>query len=141
MPLDLTPLRNACAALEESLGFLHSDLARQNPALRRQFRAASIKAFEFTYELAYRMLKRQLEQIAETPSEIDRMTYMQVIRSGAEAGLLTNVQGFQNYRDKRNITSHAYDEHKAEQVLAVLGDFATDVRALLAELELRNRAP
>jgi nucleotidyltransferase substrate binding protein (TIGR01987 family) len=137
VPLDLTPLRKACTALEESLQYLRSDLAR-DPGLRRQFRAAAIQAFEFTYDIAYKMLTRQLEQISENPSEIDRLTYMQLIRAAAEAGLVTNVQGFQIYRDRRNITSHAYDERKADQVLAILADFATDARALLAELERRN---
>lgn len=139
MTLDVSSLRNALTALEKSLRFLESDAAR-DPDLREQFRAASIQAFEFTYELAFKMLKRQLEQMAAAPAAIDAMGYMEIIRSGAEAGLITDIARYRDYREKRNITSHTYDQVKAEQIVSVLKDFRDDVRYLLAELERRNRA-
>jgi hypothetical protein len=74
MKLDLSALRDAIAALEKSLGYLRSELAA-DPNLREQFRAASIQGFEFTYDVAYKMIKRQLEQIAANPSDVDAMTY------------------------------------------------------------------
>jgi len=137
MRLDLTSLRSALAALEKSLGFLNSELA-ENVDLREQFRAAAVQAFEFTHELAFKMLKRQLEQMAADPAEIDKMAYMDLVRSGAEAGLIADVARFRDYREKRNITSHTYDQTKAEQIVAVLSDFRDDIRLLLAELERRN---
>ncbi|MDB5985073.1 MAG: hypothetical protein JWR16_126 [Nevskia sp.] len=140
MKLDLSALRDALAALEKSLRFLNSELA-SDPDLREQFRAASIQAFEFTYEVTYKMLKRQLEQISANPGEVDQMTYMQLIRSVAEAGLVPDVPRFRDYRDKRNITSHTYNQEKAESIVAVLPAFAADARFILAELERRNREP
>lgn len=137
MKLDLTSLRDALAALERSLHFLSSDMAR-DADLREQFRNSSIQCFEFTHELAFRMLKRQLERIAADPSSVDTMAYMDVIRSGAEAGLVRDVARFRDYREKRNITSHTYDVQQAEKIVAVLADFREDVRHLLEELERRN---
>ena len=137
MALDLSSLRDALAALEKSLRFLSSDLAR-DADLREQFRDSAIQCFEFTHELAFRMLKRQLEQMAADPSGVDTMAYMDVIRSGAEAGLVPDVARFRDYREKRNITSHTYDVRQAEKIVAVLGDFREDVRHLLAELGKRN---
>jgi nucleotidyltransferase substrate binding protein (TIGR01987 family) len=137
MRLDLTSLRSALAALEKSLGFLNSELA-ENADLREQFRAAAVQAFEFTHELAFKMLKRQLEQMAADPAEIDKMAYMDLVRLGAEAGLIADVARFRDYWEKRNITSHTYDQTKAEQIVAVLSDFRDDIRLLLAELERRN---
>lgn len=137
MALDLSSLRDALAALEKSLRFLSSDLAR-DADLREQFRNSAIQCFEFTHELAFRMLKRQLEQMAADPSGVDTMAYMDVIRSGAEAGLVPDVARFRDYREKRNITSHTYDVRQAEKIVAVLGDFREDVRHLLAELGKRN---
>ena len=46
---------------------------------------------------------------------------------------------FRDYREKRNITSHAYDQAKAKQIEAILNDFRDDVRFLLARLEQCNR--
>jgi nucleotidyltransferase substrate binding protein (TIGR01987 family) len=139
MALDLSPLSNALASLDKSLGFLDSELA-QDPDLREQFRAAAIQAFEFTYELAFKMLKRQLERMVADPAALDRMNYMDIIRTGAEAGMIGDVARFRDYREKRNITRHTYDRAKAEQIVAVLPDFRRDVGALLSELERRNRA-
>ena len=138
MRLDLSSLRNAHNALVKSLTFLSSELATDND-LREQFRAASIQAFEFTHELAFKMLKRQLEQMLPDPSSVDKMPYMDVIRSGAEAGLITEVARFRDYREKRNITSHTYDPQKAEEILAALPLFRDDIARLLVELEHCNR--
>lgn len=139
MTLDVSSLRNALTALEKSLKFLASDMARDTE-LREQFRAAAIQAFEFTHELAFKMLKRQLEQMSADPAAIDTMGYMDVIRTGAEAGLIADIARYRDYREKRNITSHTYDQAKAELIVSVLNDFRDDVRHLLAELERRNRA-
>lgn len=137
MTIDFSPLTRALAGLEKSLGFLGSDLAR-DPDLREQFRAAAFQGFEFTHELAFKMLKRQLETMSPAGAAVDQLSYMEVVRAAAEAGLLRETQRFRDYREKRNITSHTYDAEQAEQIVAVLPAFVADVRALLDELARRN---
>jgi len=139
MSLDLSSLRDALAALNASLRYLDSDLAA-DPGLKDQFRAAAIQAFEFTYELSFKFMKRQLEQMSPVPSTVDEMTFMQVVRAAAEAGLVADVARFHEYREARNITSHAYDRQKAQRIAAELPRFAVDVGHLLSQLEVRNRA-
>lgn len=138
MTLDLSSLRDALAALNVSLRYLESDLAADT-GLRDQFRAAAIQAFEFTYELAFKFMKRQLEQIVPVPAAVDAMTFMQVVRAAAEAGLVAEVSRFHDYREARNLTSHSYDRQKAERIAAELPRFARDVAALLSQFEARNR--
>ncbi len=140
MPLDLSALSDSISALERSLGYLHSDLAR-DPGLREQFRAACIQAFEFTHETAFKMVKRQLERTAPDPSAIDQKTYAELIRSAAELGLVRDVNRFRSYRDKRNMTSHGYNQTKAEAIVADLEIFLEDVRHLLDHLRQLNRDP
>ncbi len=139
MKLDLTSFQDAFAALERSMTFLTSDIAKKNPLLHEQFRNSAIQCFEFTHELAFKMMKRQLEQMSPDPAAIDKMAYMDIVRSAAEAGLVTDVTRFKDYRDKRNITSHTYNQAKAEKIEAILPAFRDDMRSLLAELEKRNR--
>ena len=139
MLLDLSSLRAALAALNVSLRYLDSEIAA-DPGLRDQFRAAAIQAFEFTYELAFKFMKRELSQIVPVPSAIDEMTFMQVVRAAAEAGLVADVPRFHEYREARNITSHSYDRKKAQRIVAELPRFAEDVGYLLVRLEARNRA-
>ena len=76
MKLDLTPMGDAVAQLEEALDIYHSDLALTDPRLKRHLRAAVIQAFEFTYELSFGMLKRYLELASANPSEIDELVFM-----------------------------------------------------------------
>lgn len=139
MNLDLTSFRDAVAALERSMTFLASESAKKDPMLREQFRNSAIQCFEFAHELAFKMLKRQLEQMVADPAAVDKMTYMDIIRSAAEAGLIEDVGRFKDYRDKRNITSHTYNQAKAEQIAAILPAFRDDMRFVLSELEKRNR--
>jgi nucleotidyltransferase substrate binding protein (TIGR01987 family) len=107
MALDLTALRSALDALNKSFAYLKSDLAK-DPDLREQFRAASIQAFEFTYELGFKMLRRRSEEISATPAALKGESYMSVIRAGAEAGLAPDIERFRRYREIRDITSHTY---------------------------------
>lgn len=139
MKLELTSFRDAFAALEISMTFLSSNSAKKDPLLHEQFRNSAIQCFEFTHELAFKMMKRQLEQMSPDPAAIDKMAYMDIVRSAAEAGLVTDIARFKDYRDKRNITSHTYNQAKAEKIEAILPDFRDDMRSLLAELEKRNR--
>jgi nucleotidyltransferase substrate binding protein (TIGR01987 family) len=138
MRLEFGTLAKACGQLEESLGYLNSELAQGDDGLRRQFRAAAVQAFEYTYELSIRMIRRQLAQIAATPAELPKMDFMDLVRTAADAGLVRDVPAFGLYREMRNKTSHTYEEDRAEEVLTVLPGFVQDVRFLLAELGRRN---
>lgn len=138
MKLDISPFEKALSQLERSLEYLHSDLAESDDGLREQFRAATIQAFEFSYELGTKMLRRQLEQITPNPAEIRSLAFMDMVRTGAEAGLVRQVPQYRIFREKCNMTSHTYDEAKAEEVLAVLDDFVTEMHFLRDELKRRN---
>lgn len=138
MKLDCSPFEKALAQLQKSLTYLHSELALQDAGLKEQFRAAAIQAFEYSYELGTKMLRRQLEQIAANPAEIREMAFMDMVRSGAEAGLVKIVPQYRAFREMRNITSHTYDEARAEEVLAILPAFQAEMDFLLSELKRRN---
>ncbi len=46
--VDITSLKSAIAQLETSLNYAESDLAKKDEGIAKQFRAATIQAFEFT---------------------------------------------------------------------------------------------
>jgi nucleotidyltransferase substrate binding protein (TIGR01987 family) len=130
--LDLTPLTRALAALDRGL-------ARWSKAPKdEEVRDACIQRFEYTFELSWKMLKRRLSMDLPNSQEVDAMTWRALIRAGAVQGLVEDVDAWFLYRDKRNITSHTYDEAKAAEVAAVLPQFARDARALLERLETRG---
>ncbi len=141
MILDITPFEKALGQLDKSRGFLRSDMARSDAELYLQFRAATIQAFEYTYELAARMIRRQLEQIAANPAELREMAFLDQMRTAADAGLIPDASAFKTYREARTITAHTYDEDKAEEVLEAIEPFRSDMRFLLEQLKRRNHVP
>jgi len=127
------------SSFEKALTSLQRVLARSATApTDDDLRDACIQRFEYTYELAFKMLKRQLEQELPSSDELDHLPFKEIIRIGAERGLITVPERWFDYRDKRNITSHTYDEQKAREVYAVLSDFAVDATDLLSRLMTRH---
>lgn len=130
--LDLSSLERALAALQRGL------LRWQATPADEELRDACIQRFEFTFELCWKMLKRRLEHDLPNATEVDGMSFRELLRAGAEQALVQDVTRWWVYRDKRNITSHTYDAAKAAEVAQVLPDFAQDAAALLAALQARG---
>jgi nucleotidyltransferase substrate binding protein (TIGR01987 family) len=136
-PLDLTPLRQALASLEDGLDVVR-DAAwfnQQNDKVRHTLIAGVIQNFEFVYEISTKMLRRRLEMDALNPSEIDFANFRDVLRIAAEKGLISDVPAWFAYRQMRNTTAHTYDHQKAQQVYEGTQAFMLDARLLLARLE------
>ncbi len=139
MKLDLSPLENAAAQLEDAIEYYDSDLAANDPRLRMHLRAAVIQAFEFTYELSFKMLKRHLELASPNPAAIDDMDFSGIIREAFGRGLVrSELPAWNEYRRSRGTTSHAYNEPKAQEVFERVPDFLQEARYLLNRLHERN---
>jgi nucleotidyltransferase substrate binding protein (TIGR01987 family) len=137
--LDLSALEKAIKQLEKSLSFSASDLAKQDLEIFQQFRASSIQSFEYTFEIAIKMIRRQLELIESSSELVDQLSFKDLIRTAAERGLLNDPLAWFAFRERRNITSHTYDEKKAEQVFTDLPKFLSEARNLLEKLHERNK--
>ena len=122
----LTPFQNAVRSLEDILTEPFSVIVRD----------ATIQRFEYTFELAIKMMMRVLEAMPSAP-DLDRMPFRDMIRLAAEAGLVTDPETWFGYRDARNMTSHAYDEKKAELVFEAAKRFTKNARLLCDALEKR----
>lgn len=138
MRIDLTPLSHAIASLQRSLVYAKSPLAQQDPGLFEQFRNSCIQCFEFTYELSWKFLKRQIEQDAPDASVVDTFSYNTLIRTAAEMGIIREPASWFQYRDYRNMTSHAYTEERSQAIFEHLDAFLIDAIALLNALEKRQ---
>ncbi len=133
MTVDLGPLRRTIGALQEALFAYQSRTTDES--LRVLLRDATIQRFEFTFEVAWKTLKRFLEENSIEP--IDRLTNRQLFRLGFEQGLLRDSAAWMLYLGRRNLTSHVYSEAIARQVFEVIPQFLEDARFLLAQLEQR----
>jgi len=129
--LDISSLEKAIARLEG--GAERSESSPQDEELRD----AVILRFQYTYELCWKMLKRQLEAESPNPSSVDALSFRDLIREGAERHIIQNVESWFEYREQRNITSHTYDRKKAESVYKTALLFLDDARKLLQALKDR----
>ena len=138
--LDLTPLEKAIKRLYKSLEYYHSEMAKKDHELLLQFMAATIQSFEFTYELCSKFIQRYLKLVEPSVVIIDEMSFPDIIRTASARGLLLNEWGeWKQYRDKRNITSHTYDELKAHEVMKIVPQFLEEAQYLLAKLKDRMK--
>ncbi|NQY74675.1 MAG: nucleotidyltransferase substrate binding protein [Candidatus Margulisbacteria bacterium] len=103
-----------------------------------EVRDACIQRFEYTYELANKMLKRQLEQDVANSSQVDLMSFKERIRLGAEKGYIQDPLDWFEFRNRRNITSHTYDDIKANAVVEIFEPFLKEVTFLLNKIDIRN---
>jgi nucleotidyltransferase substrate binding protein (TIGR01987 family) len=138
--LDLTSFANAIFQFQDSLDLYHSPLVQKDQRLKKHVRAAAIQAFAFTYELAWKMLKRHLKMTEPDPEAIEQMSFQNLIRTGSERGLLlTEVANWKVYREERGSTSHTYDEEKAIEIFENIPKFLKDAKYLLDQLKERNQ--
>ena len=99
-------------------------------------RDSVIQRFEYTYSLSLKMIKRYLENNEENVNEF---SFNELIRTANEKGLLLdNLENWNNYRLKRNITSYTYDADKAQEIISIVDNFYNEVKFLYKELEKRN---
>lgn len=136
--LNLSALLKAIHQLQQSLDYYHSKLVQQDAGLMLQLRAAAIQAFEFTYELSWKMLRRYLMLTEPNPSEVADMSFPDLIRTGCARGLLQSEWSvWKGFRQDRSITSHTYDENKAKEVFEHIPKFLNEVQYLLGNLQKR----
>lgn len=133
MSIHTEALARALFQLEQSLEYYQSDIAKNDPAMQIQFRTAAIQGFEYSFELAFRLLKRTLKQMPVTQA-LDSMTYKELARLGAETGLIADPTHWFEHRLSRNKTSHAYDDATAQAVFLNIPFFVKDAYALLNQL-------
>ena len=131
--IDLSPLRKALALLVEALAFWKAQ--PEGAPLKPHLRSSVIQSFEFTYELSVRLLRRVLIERSESADRVADLSFNDLLRAAADAGLMPDAARWREWREMRNATSHAYDEAKAQAVALRACAFVTDAAALLQALE------
>src|SRR3990167_9852888 len=116
--IDLQPLNHALAALKRSITVSQKYIAdaKSSDDLKETLQAGVIQHFEFTYELSFKLLRRQLEKESSTPTLVDSFSFQELIREGAEKSYIKDAKKWLEYRHQRNLTSHVYREDYAKSV-------------------------
>lgn len=94
-----------------------------------QERAGTIQAFEYCFELSWKIMKRLLEErgkIANSPRETFRMAALE--------GFIKDPEVWFDFIKKRNATVHTYHEAEAQQVIATCSIFSSEVILFLKNI-------
>jgi len=91
-----------------------------------------IQGFEYTHELAWKTLKNFLE----TQGAMNLYGSRDTTRMAFRNGLIENGEVWMDMVDKRNLTSHTYDEGTAAQVVTTIRDaYFAEFEKLLVRLQ------
>ncbi len=116
MALQISEFEKAVKALGKALALPEDDITRD----------ASIQRFEFCVELAWKVSKRALGTNASAPN--------QVVREMGQAALIDDVSQWLEAIDKRNLSSHTYNETLAKEVYGFAVRFLPQLEALLERI-------
>lgn len=103
-------LAEACAQVENSF-----------------IRDSVIQRFEFSWELAWKLLKIRLSQLG-----IEALNPREVFRQALAAGLIDDGNAWSEAQRQRNLTSHTYDEALSIAVSAFVQTQGLQMLAALA---------
>src|SRR3954453_6043064 len=110
----LNPLKKAAASLRDALQIApKNDLERDGV----------IQRFEYTFELAWKTLKRYFQ----TTSQVEEFNLKNLFREAGKQNLVKSVETWFGYLKVRNETSHVYDRQVAERVFLSAKQFLPDV--------------
>ncbi len=115
------PFKKALAALKRSLDQPKNEFTRNS----------TIQCFEFSYELAWKTLKRYLSEELNIESEVVK----QLFRIAANKGLIKDPQPWFDFQKSRNLTSHTYNENTADLVYETAKLFYPEALSLLTKIE------
>ena len=101
----------------------------------KEVRDSVVQRFEYTHELCHKMLLRQLQEVTANPSEIASLDYKALISEATKFRLIKHPENWFEYRRKRNLTSHTYNEDTAEDVASSALNFLQDAQDLITCLQ------
>jgi nucleotidyltransferase substrate binding protein (TIGR01987 family) len=117
--VNISPLLKARAKFEQFRQHLSTE----------QEKAGAIQAFEYCFELVWKVMKRLLHErgkVANSPRETFRM-------AGLE-GFIKDPEMWFEFLKKRNLTVHTYEEEEANQVVAIFEQFSSEVTLFLKSI-------
>jgi len=119
--LSLTSLKQAASSLQDALLPPKTDLVRD----------ATIQRFEYTFELAWKTLRRYFK----LNNQFEPNNLKDIFREAGKQRLIDSVEDWFGYLEARNNTVHTYSRAVAEKTYQIAQQFSADVGLLIQRLE------
>ncbi len=128
--LDLTNLKKWFKSLSEC----YQDYVNQSDIkIKSYIKDSCIKRFEYTYETAKKIMNKFLKK--EYDKSEKELSINNIFREMYGLDLINNFENWVDYREKRNFTSHEYNDSKTYIILDLISQFIKDVEYLIISLE------
>ncbi len=134
MTINIAILEKALANLERNHAF---KINEKDVEKQFAFETATIKSFEYNYELALKLIKRTLEDKIDG-QEVESLSFNGFIRTAAEKNLISDPTLWFDYRKKRNTTAHTYDEEKADEIFYMIPNFIKEIKFVITQIKKQN---
>lgn len=128
--LDLSLLKNSLNTLKECY---HDYQVENNTKIQEYIKDSCIKRFEYTYETSKKMMNKYLKK--EYDKTEKDLSINNIFREMYALDLIQNFENWVNYREKRNFTSHEYNEDQTLEIIKIVPDFINDAEYLLEKLQ------
>lgn len=121
--LDFENFENALKTLEQAL-------SKDN--LSELERDGVIQRFEYTFELAWKMIRKTLVALGRNDVSSSPKP---VLRSAMEEGLIGDVKKWFGFLEARNLSTHIYSQEESDKVFNAAKDFLQAATGLLKQLK------
>lgn len=136
MPLDVSNLSRVIASLETALVIYENSEEAPTSPVREMLQDAVIQRFEFTFEVAWKALKRHLGEYSL--ERVDAMTSCEPFQPGYEQGMLRDAEAWMVYLQRRNLTSHVSNTDIAATVFDSAAPLLHNAKFLFAQIRERT---
>ena len=126
--LNLSVLKNSFNTL---LGCYDDFLREKDSKIKNYIKDSCIKRFEYTYEMAKKIMNKYLKK--EYDKTEKELSINNIFREMYGLGFIKNFENWVHYRERRNTTSHEYNQDEAD--VDIVPDFIEDVQFLINQLE------
>lgn len=126
--LDVSALEKAVSRLREGL----SDAEKISDM--RTVKDGVVKQFEFTVDLAWKLLQRYLKQIAQI-DEAEIRTKKDIFRESAKRKIIMDAEKWINYYEARNMALESYDLDRALIICELAKELPLDIDYLIRALK------
>jgi len=110
--LDISNLKRCLDLLKECL----NDYGKNKDAhIKKYIEDACVKRFEYTVETSWKLMKKYLK--LEYGKSDKELTMNNIFRLMEGYGFIKSWQDWRNYYNKRNDTSHEYNQLKAQNLI------------------------
>lgn len=134
MELDLSALRSATDSLEEAISYFQNLPQGIDAAIVRD---SVIQRFEYTYELAWKLIQRWIKHNV-SPEDAEPRTKKDLFRLAARKKLISEPEDWFDFTEARNTVAHTYNEKNADYVFSMATRFLPVVQQLLVILQKHN---